>query len=324
MAQVIDIHTHMFSDRWVELIREHGDENGSLGPNLEMRYRGGSIGRVSPAMLDWDGRIRAMDKAGVDVAVISLTAPNVYWGGRAAGAAAARAVNQDFAAAERRHDGRIRWMASLPWQHAEDAVAELRQAQAEGAVGIVTLTNIAGTRPDDPRYEPIWREIEAMGLPVFIHPTRPAAEVDFGEVPVLANAVGFTFDTTLCFARMIFSGFLDRFPRLRMIACHGGGALPFLSQRFGRAFDAIPQAGANMKEEPAAYLRRLHYDAVVYDQPTLDFLIATVGAGQVLYGSDYPFMLGDMAGCLARVDALPAAARDQVRGENARRLFNLG
>jgi aminocarboxymuconate-semialdehyde decarboxylase len=265
-----------------------------------------------------------MDAAGVDVAVISLTAPNVFWGGRAASAAAARAVNQDFAAAERRYDGRIRWMASLPWQNAEDAIAELGQARADGAVGVVTLTNIAGTRPDDPRYEPIWREIEAMGLPVFIHPTRPAAAVDFGEVPVLANAVGFTFETTLCFARMIFSGFLDRFPRLQMIACHGGGALPFLSQRFGRAFDAIPQAGALMRDDPAAYLRRLHYDTVVYDQPTLDFLIAQVGAGQVLYGSDFPFLLGDMAGCLTRVDALPAAERDQVRGENARRLFHLG
>jgi aminocarboxymuconate-semialdehyde decarboxylase len=323
MERVIDIHTHMFSDRWVDLIRRNGDDGGALGPNMELLSRGGSIGRVSPAMLDWDARIRAMDAAGVDLAVISLTAPNVYWGTRAASAEAARAVNDDFAAAERRYDGRIRWMASLPWQHAGDALAELRRARGEGAVGIVTLTNIAGTCPDDERYAPVWREIEAMELPVFIHPTRPAAAVDFGEVVALANAVGFTFETTLCFARMMFSGFLDRFPRLKLIACHGGGALPFLAQRFARSFAAIPQAGARMKEEPAAYLHRLYYDTVVYDQPTLDFLVAQVGAGQVLYGSDYPFMLGDMTGCLARVDSLPAAQRDAVRGGHAARLFAL-
>jgi aminocarboxymuconate-semialdehyde decarboxylase len=325
-AKVIDVHTHMFSKGWMEAVRAAGDPNFRLGEGDQdgaLIYRGGSIGRIVPEMIEWDLRIKAMDEAKVDIALISLTAPNVFWGTRAQSAAAARTINDDFAAAERKYDGRVRWMAALPWQNAEDSIAELRRAKANGAIGVCTLTNILGTPLTDPRFRPIWREIEAMELPTFIHPTTPFSDgmglADYG----FFNSIGFTAETTLCFERMIWSGFLDEFPRLKLIACHGGGTIPYLIGRFDIMWKRTGGGGSAIKEPPSTYLRRLYFDSIVYTQSALEFLVQEVGANNVLYGSDYPFRIGDMKGVLARVDALPPATRDAVRSGNALRIFDL-
>jgi aminocarboxymuconate-semialdehyde decarboxylase len=322
-TKVVDVHTHMYSHGWVKAVEEADDPTFRIGDNGALIYRGGSIGRMTPPMLDWDLRIKDMDAAKVDVALISLTAPNVYWGTRAQSVAAARSINDDFSAAQRKYDGRIRWFASLPFQHEPDALAELRRAKDNGAIGVCTLTNILGTPLTAPQYRAIWRECAAMQMPVFIHPTTPYTDgmglADFG----LGNTIGFTSDTSLCFARLILEGVLDELPNLQLIACHGGGAFPYLAARFDIMWERTTSARKN-QAPPTTYLKRLWYDSIVYDQPTLDFLVARVGADRVLYGSDYPFSIGDMKGILARVDALPAERRDAIRSGNAERLFDLG
>jgi aminocarboxymuconate-semialdehyde decarboxylase len=327
-AKVIDVHTHMFSKGWMEQVRAARDPDFRLGEGAQdgvLIYRGASIGRIVPTMIDFDSRIEAMDAAGVDVALISLTAPNVYWGTRAQSAAAARTINDDFAAAEKKYGGRIRWMASLPLQNANDSIEELKRAKKNGAVGVCTLTNILGKPLTAPEFRRIWREVEAMDLPVFIHPTAPYSDgmglADFG----LFNSIGFTSESSLCFARMIFDGMLDELPRLKLIACHGGGAFPYLVSRFDIMWERTAnRAGSRIQAPPSSYMRRIHFDSIVYDSNTLEFLVKQVGADRVLYGSDYPFQIGDMAGVLKRVDALPADQRDAVRSGNALRLFDLG
>jgi aminocarboxymuconate-semialdehyde decarboxylase len=322
-AKVIDVHTHMYSNGWVKAVEEAADPTFRIGDNGALIYRGGSIGRMTPPMLDWDLRIKDMDDAKVDIALISLTAPNVYWGTRAQSMAAARSINDDFAAAERRYDGRIRWFASLPLQHEADALQELRRAKDLGAIGVCTLTNILGTALTAPQYRAIWRECAAMQLPVFIHPTTPFTDgmglAEFG----LGNTIGFTSDTSLCFAKLILEAVLDELPSLQLIACHGGGAFPYLAARFDIMWERTVSARKN-QAPPSTYLSRLWYDSIVYDQPTLDFLVERVGPDRVLYGSDYPFSIGDMKGILARVDTLPAERRDAIRSGNAEKLFDLG
>jgi len=322
-VKVVDVHTHMYSHGWVKAVEEAADPTFRIGENGALLYRGGSIGRMTPPMLDWDLRIKDMDDAKVDVALISLTAPNVYWGTRAQSVAAARSINDDYLAAQRKYDGRIRWFASLPFQHEMDALAELRRAKDNGAIGVCTLTNILGTPLTAPQYRAIWRECAAMQLPVFIHPTTPYTDgmglADFG----LGNTIGFTSETSLCFAKLILDGVLDELPNLELIACHGGGAFPYLAARFDIMWERTVSARKN-KAPPSTYLERLWYDSIVYDQPTLDFLVERVGPERVLYGSDYPFTIGDMKGILARVDSLPGHHRDAIRSGNAERLFDLG
>jgi aminocarboxymuconate-semialdehyde decarboxylase len=321
-VKVVDVHTHMYSPGWVKAVEAAADPNFRIGENRALIYRGGSIGRMTPPMLDWDLRIKDMDAAKVDVGLISLTAPNVYWGTRAQSVAAARSINDDFAAAEMKYDGRIRWFASLPFQYEQEALAELRRAKDNGAIGVCTLTNILGTPLTAPQFRQVWRECEAMQMPVFIHPTTPFTDgmglADFG----LGNTIGFTSETSLCFARLILEGVLDELPNLQLIACHGGGAFPFLAARFDIMWERTTSARKNAAP-PSSYLRRLWYDSIVYDQQTLEFLVERVGSDRVLYGSDYPFTIGDMKGILGRVDALPGAQRDAVRSGNAQRLFDL-
>jgi aminocarboxymuconate-semialdehyde decarboxylase len=322
-AKVVDVHTHMYSHGWVKAVEEAADPTFRIGDNGALIYRGGSIGRMTPPMLDWALRIKDMDAAKVDVALISLTAPNVYWGTRAQSVAAARSINDDFAAAQHKYDGRIRWFASLPLQHEAEALAELRRAKDLGAIGVCTLTNILGTPLTAPQYRAVWRECAAMQLPVFVHPTTPYTDgmglADFG----LGNTIGFTSDTSLCFAKLILEGVLDELPDLELIACHGGGAFPYLAARFDIMWERTVSARKN-QAPPSTYLKRLWYDSIVYDQPTLEFLVERVGADRVLYGSDYPFSIGDMKGILARVDALPSTHRDAIRSGNAEKLFDLG
>lgn len=323
---VIDVHTHMFSRSWMEAAWASKDDHFALGRGAQegaLIYDGASIGQISPPMLDYDLRIKAMDEAGVDIALISLTAPNVYWGTKADSIKAARAINDDFRDAARRHPGRIRWMASLPWQYPAESVAELRRARENGAVGICMLTSIRGMPLTSELFRPIWREIEAMNLPVFIHPTKPEVNYIGEDDSGLFNSIGFITDTTLCFARMINTGFLDAFPRLNLIASHGGGSLPYLAGRLDQIWSKLATSTRHISRPPSTYLKQLWFDSIVYDQASLAFLVQQVGAERVLYGSDFPFLIGDMKGILARVDALPAAQRDMIRGRNHRRIFNL-
>lgn len=326
-VKVIDVHTHNFTPRWVEMLRRNPDADTRLlptSPAETIEYRGAPIVRLTPDMTDMDMRIAAMDRAGVDMAIVSLTAPNVFWSNRETAIATARTVNDDFAAAARKYPGRVLWMASLPWQYPDAAIEELARVRGMGASALCLLTNMSGMLPDNAHFDPVWKAVEASGLPAFIHPTVPMVDVKQWGVESfgLANTIGFTSDTTLAFARFMLSGFMDRFEGLKLIACHGGGSLPYLIARMDKMWDSLASRRQSSKP-PSAYLRRFWYDAIVYDQPTLRFLVEQVGEDRVLYGSDYPFSIQDMVGVKSRVSALPAAQRDKILGLNAQSLFKI-
>jgi aminocarboxymuconate-semialdehyde decarboxylase len=278
-----------------------------------------------PAMFDYALRIRAMDAARVDIAIVTLTSPNVYWGSPSVSLNAAKIMNNDMAARQREFPARIRFMCSLPWQHAKLAVAELKRACDElGAVGVMVLANIDGVSLTDKKFSSIWKEIDRRGLPVLVHPSAPpgTAELDVIRYNLIAS-VGFMFDTSLAVARMIFDGFFDRYPDVKLIAAHGGGTLPYIAGRLDICFENMPACRERISAKPSSYLKKIYYDSVVFQKESLELALKVGGTDNVLYGSDYPHNIGDMKGCLARVDALPPAQRDAVRGGNALRIFKL-
>jgi aminocarboxymuconate-semialdehyde decarboxylase len=325
---VIDVHTHMLNREWLELLRRHGKPRYELRKSLDAAegifLDGAPFMTPQPGHFDYDLRIKAMDAAKVDLAILSLTCPNVYWGGEQVSLEAARVANDDMARAEKAYPGRIRWMASLPWEHPQAAIAELKRCVDQGAVGVMVLANIAGRSLTDPLFAPVWQEIDRRALPVLVHPTAPPGtpEMDLRQYNLIAS-IGFMFDTSLAVARMCFDGFLDRFPNLKLIASHAGAALPYLVGRLDICFDNMNACRTKTETRPSEYLRRIYYDSVTYSPGALALCIEVGGADHVLYGSDYPHNIGDMKGILARVDALPAAPREAVRGANARRIFNL-
>jgi aminocarboxymuconate-semialdehyde decarboxylase len=309
-------------------LQEHG------GPRYTVRQVTGGLRAIHlndapfmtpvPAMFDYDLRIRTMNEVGVDIGIVSLTCPNCFWGGADVSLAAARLMNDDMAAARTAHPDRLRWFASLPWQYPERALPELARACAAGASGVMVLANVDGKPLTDPAFASIWDAIDARALPVLVHPTAPpgVADMDMARFQLTAS-IGFTFDTSLALARMIYDGFFERYRKLRIIGTHGGGALPYLVSRMDQCFDNIPACREKIARRPSEYLPEICADAVVFAPEVLALCVSVFGGGNVLYGSDYPHTIGDMPGCLNRVNGLPDAVRDKVRGENARRVFGL-
>ena len=328
MHIAIDVHSHMLCKEWLDLFKAHSGPRFTIqrvtGGAEVIHYDGVAFMTPQPTMFDYPARLTAMDQAGVGMAILSLTGPNVYWGDADASSAAARAINDSFSDASRKYPDRIQWMASLPMQFPDRAVAELDRALAKGASGVVVLANVGGVSLTDPLFAPIWAEIDRRALPVFVHPTVPCGcGVMDMAIYQLSASVGFTFDSTLAVARMIYDGFFDRYSHLKLIVAHGGGALPFLAPRLDRCHEVVAACRTNISAPPSSYLKRIYADSVLYSREALRDTLEAFGDDRVLYGTDFPHNIADMAGTLARIDALPAAARDKVRGGNATRVFNL-
>lgn len=326
MAPVIDVHTHMLNQDYLALLEKHG------GPRLTLKEVVGGLRAIHlddapfmtpvPEMFDYASRIKMMDEVGIDVSVVSLTCPNVYWGTPEVSLQAARIMNDDMAAARKRHGGRIEYFCSLPWQHAELARAELARARQAGAKGVMVLANIAGLPLTDPEFAPVWQAIDDLGLPVLVHPTAPpgVAQMQMTEFQLTAS-IGFTFDTTLTVSRMLYDGFFDRYAKLKIIASHGGGALPYLMGRLDQCYNNIPACRTRTQSAPSSYMGRLYADSVVFTTQALDLCMEVFGDDNVLFGTDYPHTIGDPRGCMTRVNALHGARREKVRGGNAQRIF---
>lgn len=322
---VIDVHTHMFTHRWLQLLQEKGSVyNVQTRPDGQREIFRGNTPVVIPQKghFDWELRIEHMNQAKVDVSVVSLTCPNVYWGGEEVSVLAAREANDNVADAQSRYPDRIRWFASLPWEYPQRAVEELERSCAKGAVGVMVLANVAGRSLTDPMFAPIWKAIDDRKLPVLVHPTDPPG-VDFMDMTKfdLSWSVGFMFDTTLAITRMIFEGFFDQYPNLKVIASHGGGTLPYLVGRFEKGDEVELPSRRQMKRKPTDYLRHIYYDSITYNLGALQYLVSVVGAEHVMFGTDWPHWVHDTKGSMANTGALPEAQMQAIQSRNAERVF---
>ena len=324
---VIDVHTHMFTHKWLQLLREKGGlYNIQTRPDGQNEVFRGNTPVVIPQKghFDWDLRLEHMNNSGIDVSICSLTCPNVYWGGEEVSVAAAREANDNFADAQSRFPDRIRWFASLPWEYPQRAIEELERACAKGAAGVMVLANVSGKSLTDPLFAPIWTAIDRRKLPVLLHPTDPPG-VDLMDMTKfdLSWSVGFMFDTTLAVTRMIFEGFFDQYADLKLIASHGGGTLPYLVGRFEKGDEVEIPSRRKMKRKPTEYLRHIYYDCITYDPGALKYLISVVGSDRVMFGTDWPHQVHDTRGALANTAALSPKDCEAVRSGNARGVFKL-
>jgi aminocarboxymuconate-semialdehyde decarboxylase len=137
--------------------------------------------------------------------------------------------------------------------------------------------------------------------------------------------LGFTFDTTLAAAKLVFSGVVERFPNIKWVLAHLGGAIPYLAERLDRGYYAFEECRANIKRPPSTYLKNFYYDTVNFDPKALQLAIDFAGADRILAGSDYPHQIGSLEKMLESIEALnlaPAAKAD-ILGRNAARLLGL-
>ncbi|HXV92540.1 MAG TPA: amidohydrolase family protein [Pseudonocardia sp.] len=276
------------------------------------------------------GRIDAMDAAGVDVAVLSLTAPGVEQLGAPDAVAVARDANDLLGAAVGRHPDRLRGFATVPTPSPQAAAEELERTVGEyGFVGAVVNGHTAGRYLDDRFFWPILERASGLGVPVYLHPTPPpdavtrAAYGGFAPKVVLAlstAAWGWHVDTATHVLRLVLGGVFDRFPDLQVVIGHMGETLPFLLPRFDLA---LPTPVTGLARPVSAYLREnLHYTFAGFNWvPTFLSLLAQVGAERILFSTDHPY--GSMREARDFLDALPVGSGDRARiaHGNAERLL---
>jgi aminocarboxymuconate-semialdehyde decarboxylase len=261
----------------------------------------------------------------VDTQVVTLTTPGTHVEEPAQAVRLASLVNDEFREGVERYGRRFTALATLPLNVPEASVQELRRACRELEMrGAMLFSNVNGVALSDQRFWPLYElanEIEAV---LYIHPTNPV-NVDAMQQYWLMPLVGFLFDTTLAAAGLVFSGVAERFPRIRWVLTHMGGAIPYLAERLDRGFHAFRECRRHIDQPPSAYLRRFYYDTVNFDTNAIQLAIAFAGAEHILAGSDYPHQIGSIPLMLESLRSLdiPNTEREMILGGNALRLLQV-
>jgi len=322
-----DLHTHYYPDAFFRLIEQVGGAfsfgTDPTGRTI-IRYRGSRFFGITPPMTDPALRIEDMDRVGIDIEVLSLSTPNVYFAPPERQAEVARLVNDAYAELASRHPRRFKGFASIPMDDPDAALRELERTQGELRMnGVIVLSNINGRALTDARYRPFFVECDRRRVCVFIHPMIPASAEPFAEY-VLGPIIGFPFDTTLAVARLCYAGVFRELPNIRWILGHLGGAVPYLMERMDNGWRDFAECRANIDELPSVYLKRLYYDTVSFSAPSLRLARELVGADHLVMGSDYPHLLGSIDRAVSSIESLdvPAPDKERIFSGTARAILN--
>ncbi len=311
-----DLHTHFYTESFFQTIRDLPSEfsfgTSSSGQTI-ITYRGARFFGVTPAMTDVSKRIEDMDRAGIDVEVVSLSTPNVFFTDAEHQPAVAKMMNDSYAELISRHPNRFKGFASIPMDAPDEALKELHRAiDTLKLNGVILLSNIGGKALTEPQYRPFFEEANRMKLCIFLHPMLPANSDAFREY-VLGPIIGFPFDTSLAVARMCYDGMFADFPDIRWIIGHLGGAIPYLMERMDNGFRDFADCRVKIDQLPSVYLKRLYYDTVSFSPYTLKMVRDMVGADHMVMGSDYPHLLGSIDRAVPSIEQLEISAEEKVK-----------
>lgn len=323
---IIDFHNHYYPAPYLEAIEAGGlkvrmDHDADGNPRL---HYPGDYNILVPGHRDLDFRERVLDEHGVTHQVLTFTTPGVHYEAPADAVRLARVVNDAFAAETARRK-RFSALATLPLNDPAASVAELERAmRGLGLRGAMVFSNVNGTGLDHPSYVKLWEKADALGAVIYIHPAHPLG-VEAMEEYWLMPLVGFLMDTTLAAGKLVFSGIVERFPRITWVLTHMGGAVPYLAERMDRGYEAFAECRANITGRPSEYLKRFYYDTVNFDNAAQRLAIEFVGVDHILAGSDYPHQIGSIPKMLASLRALAIAESDRAKilGGNAARVMGL-
>lgn len=323
----IDFHNHFYPAAYLDALRDGNSRvqvtiDGDGNPVL---HYPGDYNIAVRGHRDIDYRTAILDEHGVDTQLLSLTTPGTHVEEPELAVRLARIVNDSFASIVADHRGRYLAMATLPLSDPAASARELERACTQlGFRGAMVFSNINGAALSDERFRPVWETANDLGAVIHIHPTSPVG-VEAMQQYWLMPLVGFPLDTTLAAASLVFSGTMDRFPRIRWALGHLGGAIPYLVERLDRGFHAFKECRAHIDRPPSSYLKEVYYDSVNFDVRALKLAIEFAGPDHILAGSDYPHQIGSLRRMLDSIAALGLSeeAREGILGGNAARLLAL-
>lgn len=311
--QAIDVHAHAFPPEFMKTLRKSASQQPDIRKNWE-----------------WDERtfLNEMDRWGVAQQVLSL--PHVYEyypaEDRSLGGDLCRIANNEFAEITARLPARFRMFAAVPLPDVEQACRELERSRSlPGFSGISLSTNLHERTLEDPEFEGFFSYANQCGAVIFLHPLQRSFPKQWYGYR-LEHLIGLPVDTTFALSRLALSGFFDRYTDIKIIGAHVGGTLPFLAPRIERAFRE-----GKSRYKPSHYFGKLYYDT---SGPTHEAILACVakmfGAEQIVFGTDYPFGLGqegkqyvEHAVAVVQDSGLTGKELTKIYSSNARRLLGL-
>jgi aminocarboxymuconate-semialdehyde decarboxylase len=291
------------------------------GDAVDLDIRGMHFG-LNTTFFDMEKQRERMQRDGVERAMLSLATPFIDYHLDAALAVEAAAVFNDglaeAIAPDRTHFGG--W-ALLPMKDPEAAARELRRCVRDHRfIGGHIASNVCGRYLDDSRFTPIFQAAVDLDVPLFVHPADPLGKDRTREYE-LTIVAGYLFDSTINILKMICSGFLDRWPTLKLVCAHGGAFSPALRARMQREVDTNPQLQRTLTKPVGDYLRQLYVDSICFEPAMLRYVTEVIPVEQIMLGSDSPFPLGEPHPVTFVKNALPAAQTRLVLGKNFERLI---
>lgn len=324
---IIDFHNHFYPPEYVEAIQK-GPSNVKMTfdeDNNPLLHYPGDYNILVPEHRDIDFREDALRKEGIDMQILTFTTPGTQIETPERSVELARIVNNSFAKIKKDRSSRFTALATLPMNDVDASINELERAFGElGFKGVMLYSNINGIALSNQRFWPLYRKANDLNAVFYIHPNFPVgveAMTDYWLMPL----VGFTFDTTLAAAKLVFSGVAERFPEIRWVLAHLGGAIPYLTERLDRGYFAFKECREQIIQPPSEYLRKFYYDSVNFDVRALQLAVDFAGADHILAGSDYPHQIGSLEKMVESIQNLNISPEEKtgILGGNAKKLLKM-
>ncbi len=323
----IDIHNHFYPSKFLKQLQKDG---ASVGLSVEtdewgrqiLVQHGNRVVTITSPMNDIDMRLEDMHQVGFDMQVLTLSAPSVDIFPVEIGENLAQVVNDEIGEICQKHPDRFMAFATLPFIDPDRTVKELKRCIEELKFkGACIGTNISGMGLDDQRLYPFYERMTEYNLPIHIHPRAPVDKETYKDYRLLPM-IGFEMDICVAVVRLVMGGVMDKFPNLKFIVSHLGGAIPYLAERIQNCYEAYPDCQENISGPAIEYLKRFYYDTVSFFEPALMCAYAFVGAGRLVLGSDYPHVIGDIKEAITSIEQLdiPQADKEKIYCGNILRL----
>ncbi len=324
---IIDFHNHFYPPAYLAAVQE-GPSNVRVtidDENNPVLHYPGDYNVIVPGHRIIEFRQSVLDEAGVDKQVLTFTSPGTHIESPDRSVPLARMVNDAFAEIVAQRSDRFTALGTLPLNNVDATLAEFDRATDErGFAGFMLFSNVGGVALADERYWPLYERASDKGMVLYIHPIDPVgveAMTEYWLMPL----IGFTFDTTLAAAHLVFAGVPERYPGIRWALGHLGGAIPYLAERLDRGFYAFDDCRAHIHKPPSEYLKKFYYDTVNFDPKALQLAIDFAGTSQILAGSDYPHKIGNLEMMISSINELDLSddQRAAILGGNTARLLGL-
>ncbi|MCC6534345.1 MAG: amidohydrolase [Burkholderiales bacterium] len=325
---IIDTHAHALDEAFLDGLCRKSAYGLSAERRADGRFwirRGDSPAHsLDENLFDVPKRVASLARRDVSLQLIGPPPGFVAWPGGAANAEYARALNEHGARIAAAGAGRLELMATLAMAEPAACAYELERAVDRYGCRSALLPSTAGGRPiDGPEFAELFAAAERLGILLFMHPVSAEAPSRF-PLYGMQVLVQWPFETTLAVTRMIFEGVFDRHPGLQLLLAHGGGNLIYLRGRLDSAYEAQgweadPYYRQHVSKAPGAYFQQIYFDTCSLSPESVDFTIQIAGAQRVMFGTDYPFDIGDAEAqrALPALTRLPQASRDKIYRDNA-------